>query len=396
MENNAQGAEASNAPAVIINESPINRFMEVGMCPTGANAYRWMNCLDSWRLELMSKSTSPQVISAENERGAHIHRALEHIDNQATLTKVMEDLSLDEKVSVNACETHYWALLEKVFGDGDGVEIVKDKRFYLKFEGENIASMKVARIAYRASTGTLMIPDFKTGSREIPAPEVNPQMQVSLACVVFELVGLGIDVREATGAIIQPLFVEPVRTKTYDKDSLLALVNNVMGVALEAKKESAELRLKAGEWCEWCSAKNICPIRKTIVSRVLSISEKIERVSDSQLSDMLMQVSVVKKICKALEEEAMNRLLKNPCCLPNHSLELGADVKMGALDDLEAKYDTNIQVAAVIKKFVMKVPTSSSKRVCKNSADFLKALQEAGVDPSDLQRIVASIKKEKS
>lgn len=268
-------------------------------------------------------------------------------------------------------------------------------------DGKNIVTAKLARMVFRASTGTLLIPDFATGSREVPHPAINPQLNASLACAVFSLVNLQYDIKEAYIAIVQPLYtVEPVRVHRIGKEDLVNLVNSVMEAGILSMEESPEPRLKAGEWCEWCAGRSICPIRQKLVAKVLSLAEKIEQIPNDKLAEMLLQIPAIKKILTALEESALERALKEPTCLPCYTLQTNEDkIKVTDLDDLVKRYEGDaemtVKIDAIIKKNVFKAQKTTETRTISNPKMLLEQLKAAGVNDLDLLRLTSNLKKEK-
>lgn len=383
----------------IINELPIDWHMQVGHCPTAATAHRWTNCLDSWRLELFANSQREEVDDPGDERRERIMQALTKIGGAPEVfEKATAEMTLDEKTTVNACDAIYWQLLEQTFGDGEGVEVFEPRRYYMRQDGRNLTSARVDKIHFRRSDGLLLLPRFKTGAGEIDPPERNPNIQVALACIVHEMVSSGLAVNKATTALIQPLGTEPIRTHQYDKDGLVILVNAVLEAAIVSNTPAPEPRLKAGPWCEFCPAKALCPIRRQLITEVLSIQDKVATLDNSQLAEYLKQVKTVEAICKAIKEEALERLLDDELCLPGAFLEEKEEFSMTGktgLDGLVKRYKNNEAVKGAIERFVKSVPRTSDKRTVLDPKGLIEALQAAGVSDKDLKRITTKMKEDK-
>ncbi len=120
--------------------------------------------------------------------------------------------------------------------------------------------------------GHLAVYDFKYGQGHAVEVEGNPQLRYYLLGGVLECMSKGIRLKTAEAVICQPRKPHvhgTVRRETVDLMDLLDWTVELVQ-AVERTKP-ADAPLKAGDWCDYCKARAICPEQLRLAQQVARV-----------------------------------------------------------------------------------------------------------------------------
>lgn len=231
--------------------------------------FRLMNCPASHDMQ----RGLPEETNEDADAGTRIHAALAGLKadlNHDEADMVEAAMMQEEKLMEPYSELQIESIREQRFGMtqfGNVILMKPDSKAKIRFSGQpdvvHLCKTADGRIA------AAVIIDYKTGRKPAPAADENTQL-ASLAVLVYR----HFKVECITAAIIQPWCGKPT-TVHYDT-AALKQAEHWLEEQLARVENSTPQDAKAGEWCQYCKAKAICPaFRKTALAQV----ERIEPIT---------------------------------------------------------------------------------------------------------------------
>lgn len=224
---------------------------------SASGAERWLNCPGSVKLsEGLPDKSSPWA-----EEGTRAHEVLERIlttvlteDSEQAICNIKLDKSTPAEMVGHALQAAKNIL--KIKEKHPGSTLLVESKVHLDFiHPEMFGTFDAAIIDY---FGTLHVYDYKYGAGVSVSPKENLQM-------IFYGLGLAHlhhwNFKRVRLWIIQP------RIKGYDgpvywdlptamlKEYIEIFASGVAQVTVHPEKYNE------GDWCQWCKAKNICPLK---------------------------------------------------------------------------------------------------------------------------------------
>lgn len=172
--------------------------------------------------------------------------------------------------------------------------------------------------AWDAVKRKLIVWDYKYGYRYVDAFE-NPQMAIYLSSILDYLHKLGWIVLDGASEmditvemrVVQPRCygADPVRSWAVKAAILRGLWNTLRQAAVETM--SPEPMLKAGEWCQDCSARHACPaaIRASLASIEYSAKMIPHDMTPAAMGDALRRLKLAKSFIESMESGLEAQLL---------------------------------------------------------------------------------------
>jgi hypothetical protein len=165
----------------------------------------------------------------------------------------------------------------------------------------------------------LVVYDYKHGKGKAVAVEKNPQL-LYYALGAYEALSDDdkntIDSVEAV--IVQPRCPEnaPVQRTTYSVNALMAFKETLKEAI--GRVRSNDPTVQSGSWCQFCSAKPICPAIRTIVNENAKVAfaeepdlarlQKPEVLSPEELGQLLTHIPTIEAWCAAVVGYAQGKL----------------------------------------------------------------------------------------
>lgn len=217
--------------------------------PSASGMYRLSHCLASFEMERGRPDTS----SDDATSGTRIHKALE--------TNDYTGLTSDEQETAEMCEAQKTSIIEAWnpcnhiihhelrLGITACGAVVKVGDFPHKY----LVTGQADVIAISGTAG--MVIDYKTGRGEYDHAQANDQLRTLavLAARHFRLTSVRV-------AIIQPWAGKPT-VADYDAKALNASYQWLLGVLVSAEESTPKDR-RAGDWCQWCKALDVCDVAR--------------------------------------------------------------------------------------------------------------------------------------
>lgn len=231
--------------------------------------FRLMNCPASHDMQRgLHEETNEDA-----DAGTRIHAALAGLKvdlNHDEADMVEAAMMQEEKLMQPYSELQIESIREQRFGMtqfGNVIQMTPDSKAKIRFSGQpdvvHLCKTADGRIA------AAVIIDYKTGRKPAPAADENAQL-ASLAVLVYR----HFKVWNITAAIIQPWCGKPT-TVHYDATALKQ-AERWLEEQLARVENSTPEDTKAGEWCQYCKAKAICPaFREAALAQV----ERIEPIT---------------------------------------------------------------------------------------------------------------------
>ena len=221
------------------------------------------SCSAFARLEACPRSFTlsigqPDTSGADAESGTRIHKWLETQDDAD-----WQALNDAEQETAERCYEQREAIARDWINNGTGaVTVAREQRLGMTLLGNvvEVTAESKARFLYTGQadlmliedSGRVLVIDYKTGRGDAPVARDNPQLRGLAA-----LVGRRHRSTEVVVAIVQPWAGPPSVAAFYD-EGIEAGASWAAAVANNAiNGDRSEPR--AGEWCQYCPAKSICP-----------------------------------------------------------------------------------------------------------------------------------------
>ena len=227
------------------------------------------SCSAFARLEACPRSFTlsigqPDVSGADADSGTRIHKWLETQDDAD-----WQALNDAEQETAERCYEQREAIVRDWMGNSNGsmmfppaVTVTREQRLGMTLLG-NVVEVTVeskARFLFTGQadltliedSGRALVIDYKTGRGDAPVARDNPQLRGLAA-----LVGRRHRSTEVVVAIVQPWAGPPSVAAFYDEgiEAGASWAAAVAGNAINGDR----LEPRAGEWCQYCPAKSICP-----------------------------------------------------------------------------------------------------------------------------------------
>ena len=221
---------------------------------SASGAERWINCPGS---VLLSEGL-PDKSSPWAEEGTLAHKVLETMlieKMNFSFLKIKDKIVPREMLRHAAKSARF---LFNLHHKNKGSELLVETRIHLDFiDPEMFGTFDAAVIDY---FGTLHIYDFKYGQNHAVSPVENSQMLIYGVGLAHKLKWNFKDVR---------LWIDQPRIRGYDgpafwdvsirllRDAYLLLFRRAVDNVKRNPNKYVE-----GEWCWWCKAKSICPLKR--------------------------------------------------------------------------------------------------------------------------------------
>lgn len=221
------------------------------------------SCSAFARLEACPRSFTlsigqPETSSADADSGTRIHRWLETQDDAD-----WQALSDAEQETAERCYEQREAMVRDwMVAEGGAVAVTREQRLGMTLLGNvvEVTPESKARFLFTGqadltlvdSAGRALVIDYKTGRGEAPVAKDNPQLRGLAA-----LVGRRYRSAQVVVAIVQP-WAGPPSVAVFGAEALTAAQNWAASVARSAI-DGEGLAPDAGDWCQYCAAKPICP-----------------------------------------------------------------------------------------------------------------------------------------
>lgn len=254
------------------------------------------SCSAFARLEACPRSFTlsigqPETSSADADSGTRIHKWLETQDDAD-----WQALSDAEQETAERCYEQREAMVRDwMVAEGGPVTVTREQRLGMTLLGNvvEVTPESKARFLFTGqadltlvdSAGRALVIDYKTGRGEAPVAKDNPQLRGLAA-----LVGRRHRSAEVVVAIVQPWAGPPSVAAFYDEgiEAGASWAAAVAGNAINGDR----LEPRAGEWCQYCPAKSVCPaLREAATSAPDALSvETLPADPDVAKSAMIARV----------------------------------------------------------------------------------------------------------
>lgn len=208
----------------------------------------------------------PDTRSADAESGTRIHKWLETQE-----APEWEALNAAEQETAERCYEQREAIVRDWCAAGGGpVTVVRERRLGMTLLGNvvDVTPESKARFVFTGQAdltlvediGRALVIDYKTGRGDAPVAKDNPQLRGLAA-----LVARRHKCTQVTVAIVQP-WAGPPSVAVFDFSAIEKAVAWSVGLSKQAV-EGEGLAPVAGDWCQYCAAKSVCPaIREAATS----------------------------------------------------------------------------------------------------------------------------------
>ena len=248
-------------------------------------------CPGSWkRTSWMDSPSGPDA-----EFGNIVHDAL--------ATGETIELTHEQTGRYDRCQEIWRGILGK-YGPPEVLpeEVIQEKRLFASING-NIASCRFDVVAWYPEQATLILGDYKTGSRG--AEDAIANLQLATTAVI-----LAKHYPSATRivvSIIQPLKSPDHTVAVYDKEGLLAARQEIGDILHEAEQPNAAINPGLKQ-CLYCPALGRC---KEADSLIPMLQYKLDMTADIQkLAKFLDAGEIVAKMHKANRDTAKEIMLR--------------------------------------------------------------------------------------
>lgn len=292
-----------------------------------SNISRYRNCSGAPAAE---SGIPEREAKAWTTEGTLIHAALESSD----AFKALPDHLID---TAEWMEQSRQYLVDKVFPDQEGyerLEIIRERQFFIEFEGERIISGHPDFIQIGTIFGrrVALILDFKAGFLEVPASEANDQLR-AYSVAVWQDSDLKID--EVYASIIPRFGVAKVSVHYSPQDLPQALLDLVD--VYHASLESKAIRTPSVGACRYCRARSTSNCPETLYpDRRLKEMPSLIALSPTQKGELLDLCEIVAGNVKALKERLYDELKEDSAAVEGWGLVPGNIV--GTIPNVDACY----------------------------------------------------------
>lgn len=189
--------------------------------------------------------------------------------------------------------------------------------------------------AWDAVNRKLIVWDYKYGYRYVDAFE-NPQLSIYVSSILDYLHKLGWIILDGVSemditvemVVVQPrcFGAEPIRRWTVKATMLRGIWNTLRQAAVETL--APEPTLKAGSWCQDCSARHACPAAQRAALASIDFSAKMipHDLTPAAMGDALRRIKQAKEFLESLEsglEVQLLHAISNGHVDPNWSIGYG-------------------------------------------------------------------------
>jgi RecB family exonuclease len=280
--------------------------------PSASAFRRYELCAGSFQLEQEAKrlGQAAHETSPAAERGTLIHAYLAGEPDEDGKEIVLTDT---ERTTADFLQERAQGEVERIFGN-ESVEVLNEKRLWLKLNGQRMLSGRFDRVVYTLSVA--LIQDFKTGWREPDPAEQNAQMKVLAVLVALHLPS----VKEVIVQIISgPYGVCEAR---YDRSALAKAWEEIVGTLKAIQEPSAALS-PSSEACQFCPAINICQAVKDLIVPVAKT--QVSALPDgARGAKLLDEVELLQEHLDSIREYYAARLTADPAFdLPGYAMVPG-------------------------------------------------------------------------
>lgn len=314
------------------------------LSPSGA--HRWMNCTPSALLESHEEEESSPF--AEEGTCAHALceiRLLELLGQEPGpnefeelkdkwYDKAMEDYA-NEYVSLV-----YSKYLEAKNRDPETMLLVEKTLDFSEWIPESFGTCDAIII----SEGQIEVFDFKYGKGVAVQADNNPQMMIYALGALADY-DLDYGISKVNMTIVQPRLAN-VSEWQIDAQELKEWATNTLAVKAKLAYAGKGDQL-AGTWCKFCKIKARCAALAERMTACYTQHEVKELITDSQMSDILALIPLIKTWCSAVEEYALAQALlgkkyKGLKLVEGRSVRRINDPSTLAATLLEAGYDKEV------------------------------------------------------
>lgn len=304
---------------------------------SASGAKRWMNCHGSIRL---AEGLPAGVSSSYAMDGTEAHELIEFC-----FTNTIRDADTGYRLSnlkwthrhddyaerIDAIQDmldHCYAIIDAYHG----CEVFIEVEFPFPNTHGQLAGGTVDIAIYIPELYLLYIIDYKHGSGHAVEIYKNEQCQVYAITVATELRKRNLPVLEAVLTIVQPRSFHkdgPIRTWIVTDKELFDFAQRADNDIGECEKPGASLVL--GEWCRWCPAEIICPLRETQIARdILPTFNSIKEIKAvglpdpkslpvERLAELLQAKDAIIEWLNTVQETA-TQIARDGVPIPNHKL----------------------------------------------------------------------------
>lgn len=234
----------------------------------GSGAHRWLNCHGAPRL---AATLPPLPSSPAAERGTYAHALLAYallngeddvLSFEGVAVAPGHDLTFtaEDVEAVQKAVDYVRALLARMPGAEIYVEVQR------KLEDEVGGTADI--VVYDPTTQTTYVIDYKHGSGVYVSEIDNKQLKFYMLLAV---VALNLPVKTLIGVIIQPRFGDGTyavrEAEPMDLGDLLDFHGEIRNAVDNGR--SANPKFVEGDWCDWCPAASVCPLKTAMAKAVL-------------------------------------------------------------------------------------------------------------------------------
>lgn len=270
---------------------------------SASSSSRWINCPPSARLAEQFENKTSEYAA----QGTHAHSLCEYklqklLGNESEYPELQYYDEEMEECSV-AYATYVMEEVAKTKANTvDPVVIVEQRLDFSRYVPEGFGTGDCLII----TDGTLSVIDLKYGAGILVEAQENPQM-MCYALGALELFDDIYDIHEVKMTIFQPRR-ENISTYSLSKAELLNWAEEVLAPAAELAFAGVG-EYKAGSWCRFCPAKNVCKARAEQNLELAKYEFKPPNLlSDEDIEELLSKVDELVAWSADVKDYAMQKL----------------------------------------------------------------------------------------
>ncbi|MBM7051019.1 DUF2800 domain-containing protein [Rothia sp. ZJ1223] len=344
----------------------IHQQSQSNLCASPSGAHKWTNCTKSLALE----SQFPNEDTDATREGTVAHALAEHKLRRALQQhpNLRPDLDLVDGEMEEHTDDYVTYVLERLAlarQEFPGARVMVEQELDLSAD---VAGSFGTADCIILSQPVLEVIDFKYGFNPVQA-EGNPQLRL-YALGAFRAYGMLYDFTHVRATIFQPrrgaVLSETITTQALEQWA----VEVIQPAAVKALAGEGEYR--AGEWCGYCKAKNVCRARAEAQLELAKFEfAKPDTLTTEEIAGILTQIPALTKWAGDIQSYALSAVLNQGIRFEGFKVVAGRALRKYTDETAVAEIGESQGLEVYEKK--LKSPAALEKQVGKKTFQTLFA-----------------------